>query len=860
MSFDLQSEAHDHARAYQLARGRQLNVENMYLGGREMLPSPLSSTLFGALVRESDPLELGVHRASIVNGNAVPAYVARDVDEAVARKLNGFSVSGGFLLVVGDSTAGKSRVAYEALSHSVPDHRLVAPYDRDELRYSLAAIATSPEKYVLWLDNIERFIAPDGLTPRIASHLKYLKVITVGSMRTEHYRKLSRMLATNAGTESGTHNELIASEYVLKQADIVFVERRWSPAEKARAEKICDARVSAALQHGDTYGIAEYLAAGPMLYQEWRLAGEAGQNPRGAAIVAAAIDSYRAGLHDFVPLEMLRTIHEHYLDAAGGPLLRPEPFGEAITWATQRLAGVSSLIMPGKDGQSYRAFDYLTDRIMLAADEHPIPKATWDAVYAHVKGDNYLLEGVALAAALQDNYELAESIWQGLVTEGHGRSAYNLGHLYSRMERLEDARQWYIRAVDLGYLQGALTLGHLAERSENSEEAASWYERAAVGGNAHGMHHLGLIARNRGREEQAEEWFRKALENEELEASSALGELLVASGRLEEAEATLRTAVDRGDEASTVYLGIVLANLGRLSEAEGLWLKAAAAEVSVAEANLGRLCWKQGRYSEAEQWYEKAVEHGVDRSLVSYAAFLNDRGHHAKARRILQRAIDSGDTRAYRPMGAFLVNAGHNRAEGIKWLKKAIEQNDYDDDMLVGLADALANIGQTEEARKYWQRLADSGNDDAFYCLGRLKKEAGELDEAAKWLEKAAGTEDAVAACQLAQVYRVQKKYGLMEKWLKKSLDKGHSHAGCLLGNLYNSRGDFERAEIAWRRGYEAGHRHLASELATLLAREGRGREAAQWLSRAKHQGAGGRSSKGRKPRSKGRGRGRRTR
>src|ERR1700730_2242622 len=126
------------------------------LGNRDVLSSVLSATLVGPLVRESDPIELGVHRAAISSGNAVPAYVSRDVDVSLLPKLQHMANSGGFLLIVGDSTAGKSRVAYEALLRTVPDHHLIAPFDRDELRHSLAAIATSAERKVLWLDNIER--------------------------------------------------------------------------------------------------------------------------------------------------------------------------------------------------------------------------------------------------------------------------------------------------------------------------------------------------------------------------------------------------------------------------------------------------------------------------------------------------------------------------------------------------------------------------------------------------------------------------------------------------------------------------------------------------------------------------------
>ena len=80
-------------------------------------------------VREvSDPVMLGVHPSSSVRAGSrgpagepllerVPAYVPRDVDDELQRRL---AVSG-FVLIVGDSTAGKSRAASEAIA-VLPDH------------------------------------------------------------------------------------------------------------------------------------------------------------------------------------------------------------------------------------------------------------------------------------------------------------------------------------------------------------------------------------------------------------------------------------------------------------------------------------------------------------------------------------------------------------------------------------------------------------------------------------------------------------------------------------------------------------------------------------------------------------------
>lgn len=88
----------------------------------------------------------------------VPTYVPRDVDDELHRRL---AVSG-FVLVVGDSTAGKSRAASEAIA-VLPDHVLVAPRTVSQcpLRQDKAA---GTRRCVLWLDDLENYLCPGGLT------------------------------------------------------------------------------------------------------------------------------------------------------------------------------------------------------------------------------------------------------------------------------------------------------------------------------------------------------------------------------------------------------------------------------------------------------------------------------------------------------------------------------------------------------------------------------------------------------------------------------------------------------------------------------------------------------------------------
>jgi TPR repeat protein len=841
MSFELESHVRGHGRGYQQGSGNQYNIEAAYFTPPPTLSAFLFSSNPGSLVYESDPLELGVHRATILNGNAVPEYVPRDIDADLSKSVSALAQSGGLLIIVGDSTAGKSRAAYEALLRTVPNYRLIAPYGHDELRDSLAYIAVTAEKVVLWLDDIERFLGSDGFTARLASQLKRIGVLSIGTIRTEQYRSLTAF--SSSSVDSKEPHELLAFEDVLKQAKLIFMERRWSATERARATETKDSRVAEALKHDNIYGIAEYLAAGPRLYEEWRLAWEVGENPRGAALVSAAIDCYRTGLRNGVALAILKNTHEYYLNVAGGPLLRPETFDRALSWATQRRYGVTSLLLSGSKPHMYRAFDYLTDKVVTATDAQPVPDVTWQAVRESAGQNKTQLNRIAIAAMGQEKNELAESIWRENAEDGSSTGAYNLGLLFNKTDRDEEAKFWFERAVDLGDLDSAIQLGHLLDRNNQHDKAAVWYERAALGDKPHGMYHMAIISRNKGDEREAERWFRQAIARNDKLASSGLSELLVTSGRLEEAETLLRAAAEEGDVPAIVYLGNVIADLGREDEAEEMWLKAATLGSAPGKSNLAILHARRGSYAESERWFTEAIADGQNTVCGQFSVLLAQRRKWNQSEAMAKKALASGDTGFVVYLGQELLDA--NRLDDAeRWLRMGVDAGNAR--AVRGLAWTLEQSERSADAEQYWRKLAEEGDSDATFALAMLRFGEGDLDNAIPLFESAAASGDAVAACELSQIYWTKEDDELTEKWLLKSFAGGHIHAACNLGHFYHQQDNPEKAEEYWTHAYNGGgHAHAAGHLATLLAGLGHGHDAAMWLRRADSRG--GRSTRRRR-------------
>ena len=86
----------------------------------------------GVWLAQADPRRLGVHAAISVPGvsdEVPPEYVPRDVDAAehgVRARMAAAAERGGFVLLVGGSSVGKTRCAFEAVKTLLPDWWLVA--------------------------------------------------------------------------------------------------------------------------------------------------------------------------------------------------------------------------------------------------------------------------------------------------------------------------------------------------------------------------------------------------------------------------------------------------------------------------------------------------------------------------------------------------------------------------------------------------------------------------------------------------------------------------------------------------------------------------------------------------------------
>ncbi|MFJ8564473.1 hypothetical protein [Streptomyces sp. NPDC093514] len=387
-------------------------------------------------VHEVDALTMGVHKARTLDGRAsLPPYILRDADKEVAAQMKRAAIHGGMVLLTGDSTSGKTRTAFHGIQRCMPDHAVYAPVRNSRLTPVVHLLRSAPGgKFLVWLDDLEGFLGQDGMNTSLLGTLERMRVTVVATMQDDLFATYS-----NPKQESGRDSSLHIGNRLLRAVEPIRITRLWSSKEIRRASRVPDDRLTEAITHSATFGVSEYLAAGPALMKTWRNAERVGGNPRGAALVQTSVDLARAGFNAAVDIDVLEELHSQYLPDA---TLRPESWDEAKKWATAVQYGVSGLLVPGEDDATWRAFDYLPDAVSRDKEnQSEIPESIWkEALSLSPDDDDRWLIGMRAYMAGKNEHAIAA--WEPLAENGNGSAASNLAEIYLETGDVEAAQYW----------------------------------------------------------------------------------------------------------------------------------------------------------------------------------------------------------------------------------------------------------------------------------------------------------------------------------------------------------------------------------------------------------------------------------
>jgi uncharacterized protein len=760
------AETHSHGAAFQQQYGVQIQVNTPSQPENQAKPTVPELPLVSDL---NDPIRLGVHPAVSEDGNRVPRYVERDTDENIEQSLE----DGSFVLIVGDSTSGKSRSAYEVIRKRLPNYKILIPATSEDLLQSWTYLR-EVDRCIIWLDDFEIFLGSEGFNIQMLDRIRSRNSVLLATIRAEEYSNLSPLSVSRLDNDQ-TRRRGVGR--ILEQATVIHLERRWSEDEVARARSSSDRRVIEASAHAGVYGVAEYLAAGPQLYAEWLAAWAPGAHPRGAALVSAAIDLRRAGFNIPVPAQVLNDLHTYYLESRGGDILRPEPLDAAFTWARTPLHATSSLLLPVTEDKFF-AFDYLVDTIQRQPGAKPIPDLIWNWLLDNVP--NAEIWQIGRAAEWVSRSDVATIAFERLARQGDGHGAFHVGLSYLNRKELDDAIKWFKEAADAGDASAAYYLGKVLTWKEQYDDAEPPLRQAMQLGSASikalAAGQLGTVEAHRGKWPEAEKLLKSAVtaleESEENELAdepfaippeaeesirqldienkrlyeSTLAHALHMNDKLDEAGIWYRKIAENGDIEAANNLGLILKQRGRKGEAYTWFSRAAAKGNLYGQVNLGRSLEERGELEKAKFWYRKAADTGDGDAAAALGRIYNRRGDRKNALLWLNRAEEAGSA-----FGTFLLG---EILEKSKKLEKASEL--YEKAGNLGYSHALFHLGliqqkesKTAEAEDSYRRAAEAGDEDAMVFLGDLilrrlrnlgrdgtltvKSERDLLSEAEKW-------------------------------------------------------------------------------------------------------------------------------
>ncbi|MGV9453267.1 tetratricopeptide repeat protein [Streptomyces sp. NPDC003635] len=850
-------------------------------------------------VGDTDLLGLGVHRARTGGGDlsALPPYVLRDVDDQVRAALRDAAETGGFVLLTGDSTAGKTRTALEAVRAVLPGHLLLAPPSGADLRpLRPAPGAREYDRHVLWLDDLEHYLGPGRLEPSLLTSLTSAGLVVLATLRDERYDTL-RDAADGVPAEGGPSRMAAeAGLRVLNMVEPIVVRRRWSEGELARVAESDDSRLHEAHARHGVHGIAEYLAAGPELLAEWRRAERAttrGGHPRGAALVAAAVDLAHIGLIGDLPEPLLREVHEGYLRARGGSALRPESYAEALAWASQIRYGVASLLMDGEREGARKPFDYLVDSVARDPDVPDPPDSVWHAALEHAddltrpliartamfsgrwaiaeqayrplaeagdeeavinytsaqlfqRGDPHEVEpllrplaeagnpvaqlNLAGVLKMRDEDAGAERWWLAAAEAGQPLAAFSLFGLHRSKGDDRQAEVWLRRSAHGGYVKAMTTLATLLHTQGADTEAEPWWREAAMAGDTQAMYVHGHTLRLRG-DDEAYVWLRRAAEQGHVRAAEILGRAADEGGDLTEAEKWWRTAAEAGSAEAANELGVLLSTRGDRAEGAIWYAKGAEGGHAFAMYNLAHWLAEQGDAQGAKEWYERAADAGRVQALNNLGLLHRREGDLAAAETVLRRAVDAGDVLGLLNLVSLLIS-GERPGEARALLLDRLG----DPDVAEETVEFAMRAGSPLVARTVLLWAAEAGRSDAAHNLGLFHYVDGKPEEAERWWRVAA-PDIPSSAYNVGSLMAERGEIEEATPWWRMAADAGHQKAGLELAARLMESGEPAAAEERLRT--------LADEMpeaafllgALLYERPGDHTEAAYWWRRAEEQG-----------------------
>ncbi|MFJ9023035.1 tetratricopeptide repeat protein [Streptomyces sp. NPDC102259] len=740
----------------------------------------------GIALAAADPFGLEIHEAISIDGavhdGSLPRYFRRpfddELDAAVEQARNGQSV---IKVLLGDSSTGKSRAAYEAIRRLSEEWRLWHPVGQDDLLGSIDRVAP---RTVLWLNEINRYLLSNeaGRDEQVADRLSELlrspdraPVLVVGTAWHEHWSTMT----TAPRNERARTRSLLARHGIRVPEN--FGERELATlAESGRT----DSRMLQAARLAESGHVIQYLAGGPAQLERYEMG-----SPAARAVLNAAMDARRLGHGRDLPRAFLEAAAAAYLTPLQRDLAPSHWFRQAVDYLSAPCRGVRGPLAP-------------VQGLSLTAEQESSRYRLSDFIELHARrlrrtvcpGGEFWSAGARCAAAPQDKVAMsrealargrrneAESLAMAAAEEGEGRALFAFA-------------EW--------------TVAH-----GNREDAVPYYELAAEVGDAQAQVVVAWRHEQAGRLDEAETWYRRAMESSgRFDAAVGLASVLTERGRPEAAAELYDRVLEGGFFGARVveYQARWLSECGKHEQA--LLLAEWSFDAGNQEAFTG-LAWTY-RYKDPQKAIDvllHATKAGDENAPRELAWIYEEEGEPDLADRFCEIAVSLGETNALRGLGMIRRSKGdHRSAAALFWRAYNLGLGH----VLFELAELREKEGNIKQAERLYRRALGEGQDYAANHLVRILEASGRTGEA----EDLAGD----STDRLRELARARAKRGApdaAEALLTGAIARGEPYLLLTLAELRQRRGDLAGGERALREARDAGVPSAAEQLAKLVEGE----------------------------------------
>ncbi|TYB46385.1 hypothetical protein [Actinomadura chibensis] len=747
-----------------------------------------SSAPLGRLIGElgeQDALALEVHQAfaadtASTSGHVpvLPVYLPRpEFDDRLRAAVAGAARGSRLVMVVGDSSTGKTRACWEAIRAELPNWRVWHPLTPGRplaLAEAIRAGRVTP-RTVIWLNEAQFYLQPAG-GELVAAELQALladparaPVLVLGSMWPNFRRTLTRVPEDEADPDP--HR---AARALLDRADYITAPPVFTAAQLTSLAAVIstDPRLRAAATQARGGRITQELAGAPELLRRYEQAG-----PAARAVLWVAMDARRLDHGPLLPEPLLREaapgyLDDHEWDQIGGTAWFRAAL-EELTAQHVRLPGplVQHRPRPGEPAPAvplYRLADYLEQHARTERARLCPPASFWTAAAHHVHTPNDL---VALAdqAERRGRYRHAAHLYEQATDTGHPDAFERLARLRENAGDRTSTERLARQALDAGNTDALVALARSREKALDWQGAEPLYQRAADAGNPHALVALAERRESAGDRAAAKRLYRQAADAGNPEALESLARQRERAGDPQGAERLAYRAADAGNTDALVHLARRREKKGDRRGAERLAHQAADAGHFDVLARLAGQREKKGDHRGAERLYRHAADAGHTTALEHLALLRKKKGDRQGAERLFRQAADAGNT-----------------------------------DALVALANLRYEAGDGKDGERLYQQAADAGNPHALTVLLWARENAGDHEDAERLARQAADAGYPFLLVSLASRWEWTGDPEGAERLLRQGADAGDGYALTGLVRLREEAGDVAGADLLRRFGLTA--------------------------------------------------------